>query len=579
MNNNDVECYIALKSFLKQYKLKINVKDPLFEIGHSINKESMNVNENFASCMRDILCVMMPSPEEDKFSPYLIWADHRSWCIEDMNSDYNEILGNLLKNLIEDNESYPLKPYLKAKVAHILAVSKYSRGRGADVIKCARDAYVEILDDRIINCKADNNFIIAQYAHNALALCGKMKDWDNEKIIIEKLKALIEKIDNQNDTYHLNDCNIFQILRVIYLSCKNKYQDIQAECKKIAKRNEEKRSSSRVVLESLVLPAYKIALSKEEYDKKKAEILMKNCDLSDNPIVAFNQFTKILNANPSLQKDPEVMHKYNKYKGECVADVKKNGELIETCDDITAFIEKDAKDMERCNSIEEAIDKLFNYDFWLRDSKEKIQDMSRGGLLNYCNSSTINENGQLMRNMKYEDIYYCPIISLYGIRILRMIDLLSTKFHKDQIEAYISKQIFPKNRDQQCSRALKFFLQSDFISSVHIGIPQLEHLLRELAKEHKVAVFTIAKDKTEKMKSMEQILKELENINELKMKDIFYTLKYLFSDNGLNIRNNICHGLLSERQFKEDSLLSNHFAYVCWTINLFLRVIESPNYG
>ncbi|MDZ5762613.1 hypothetical protein Cyrtocomes_01004 [Candidatus Cyrtobacter comes] len=126
------------------------------------------------------------------------------------------------------------------------------------------------------------------------------------------------------------------------------------------------------------------------------------------------------------------------------------------------------------------------------------------------------------------------------------------------------KENFPKGRKDLYELAIKHFLQRDFISSVHIGIAQLEFLLRDyICRKGRVD-----KKITKNLRDLHGIISMIEKEKYLEESKRF-TIKYLFV--GLKIRNKLYHGQVTDEQFQKDNSLTNHYVYICWVIIVFLQ--------
>jgi hypothetical protein len=104
----------------------------------------------------------------------------------------------------------------------------------------------------------------------------------------------------------------------------------------------------------------------------------------------------------------------------------------------------------------------------------------------------------------------------------------------------------PAGRADIWAQGLYCGFDRDFLVSSHLLIPQIEHLTRILLQQEKIPTTTIDEYGVESEKSINSLLQE-PKIYELLGRDLTEELKFLLTEPmGLNYRNKICHGLVSE---------------------------------
>lgn len=104
----------------------------------------------------------------------------------------------------------------------------------------------------------------------------------------------------------------------------------------------------------------------------------------------------------------------------------------------------------------------------------------------------------------------------------------------------------PAGRADIWAQGLYYGFDRDFLVSSHLLIPQIEHLTRILLQQEKIPTTTIDEYGVESEKSINSLLQE-PKIYELLGRDLTEELKFLLTEPmGLNYRNKICHGLVSE---------------------------------
>ncbi len=117
----------------------------------------------------------------------------------------------------------------------------------------------------------------------------------------------------------------------------------------------------------------------------------------------------------------------------------------------------------------------------------------------------------------------------------------------------------PNDRVRIWVDGLYFGFEYDFITAVHLLIPQIEHLVRLKMKEANLTTTVLDRDGIEMEKGLSSLLDD-DKINEIIDENFIFELKALLTENsGVNLRNNISHGLVNYRQ-----LHSIQVIYLWW---------------
>ena len=120
-----------------------------------------------------------------------------------------------------------------------------------------------------------------------------------------------------------------------------------------------------------------------------------------------------------------------------------------------------------------------------------------------------------------------------------------------------NSSIVPAGRTDIWAQGLYYGFDRNFLVSSHLLIPQIEHLARILLQQEKIPTTTIDEYGIESEKSINSLLQE-PKIYELLGRDLTEELKFLLTEPmGLNYRNKICHGLVSESPNSAD-------VYIWW---------------
>ncbi|HWT62334.1 MAG TPA: DUF4209 domain-containing protein [Ochrobactrum sp.] len=121
--------------------------------------------------------------------------------------------------------------------------------------------------------------------------------------------------------------------------------------------------------------------------------------------------------------------------------------------------------------------------------------------------------------------------------------------------------IIPKERAGLFGKALFAGYERDFVTAIHLLIPQIEHLVRIHLKEAGAQTTNLDKDGIENENGLSTLM-ELPEAEQVFGKDLAFELKSLFCDAfGPNLRNELAHGLLDE-----DGCHSPFAIYAWWLV-------------
>lgn len=108
--------------------------------------------------------------------------------------------------------------------------------------------------------------------------------------------------------------------------------------------------------------------------------------------------------------------------------------------------------------------------------------------------------------------------------------------------------LIPEERKAIIKTGLQLGLNGELYASLHILLPQMENLLRELVKMCGDAPTYLKEDGTEDVKPLSQLF-DSQKLKEAYDEDLLFTWKTLLDERGgPNLRNEIAHGVLSPEQ-------------------------------
>ncbi len=125
--------------------------------------------------------------------------------------------------------------------------------------------------------------------------------------------------------------------------------------------------------------------------------------------------------------------------------------------------------------------------------------------------------------------------------------------------------IVPPGREQIIAKALFSGYDNDFVTALHILIPQLEHLVRFHLKQHGARTTNLDQNGIENENGLSTLM-ELSEIENIFGDDLSFEIRALFCDPfGPNLRNELAHGLVNYEEAQ-----STYSIYAWW---LGLRII------
>lgn len=136
---------------------------------------------------------------------------------------------------------------------------------------------------------------------------------------------------------------------------------------------------------------------------------------------------------------------------------------------------------------------------------------------------------------------------------------------KDFIELARNSPIVPLDRAGLLGKALFAGFDRDFVTALHILIPQIEHLVRELLKQAGAKTTNLDKNGIENENGMSTLM-GLPEAKQVFGEDLAFEMDLLFcNSSSSNLRNRLAHGLLNENDCNSASAI-----YAWW---LTLRII------
>lgn len=138
-------------------------------------------------------------------------------------------------------------------------------------------------------------------------------------------------------------------------------------------------------------------------------------------------------------------------------------------------------------------------------------------------------------------------------------------------EIVMKSTIFPNDRKSVVTKGLLAGFEYDFITALHLLTPQIENMVRYQLRLANVKTSGIDKDGIETENGLSTLVKCPE-FEQIFGKNLSFEIKALMCDSfGLNLRNNVAHGLLDANE------MQSHYVIYLWWFCLRLVYIDFWN--
>lgn len=150
---------------------------------------------------------------------------------------------------------------------------------------------------------------------------------------------------------------------------------------------------------------------------------------------------------------------------------------------------------------------------------------------------------QISQNMEFTSFILresiSRFISKYNINSANIIDYL------------YNSPLFDERRKEFFQTGIDAYLNGQFLIDLHVLIPQIEALIRNLAEMIGLPVLKQSRSGGFNYRTLDELLRE-ENIKQVFGEDMSLFLRVLFTDPRVwNLRNNVCHGISHAGIFNE----------------------------
>lgn len=160
-----------------------------------------------------------------------------------------------------------------------------------------------------------------------------------------------------------------------------------------------------------------------------------------------------------------------------------------------------------------------------------------------------DEKNVLANMENYATKSYCYYANMYLVIIVNELFNTGFSFEKDVNILVENCYFIPESRKKSFEKGLLAGFNKDYLMALHILIPQIENAVRCLAEACGDVGYSIKEDGYESARTLHDLL-ESEKVVECIDEDILFNMRAIFtSPYGLNMRNELAHGLLDDADF------------------------------
>lgn len=503
---------------------------------------------------------------------------------------------------LESTYEYLNNPWLKARIAEILWLLK--KPKNINWIQTAIDCYLSIRETK------DNWFKDVGFCHErAFCLGAKFIRNPNINIDIEKMRGIkIEVILNEYQAENFTVLKMGELL-VNYGMIENyeyqligKYLELAESCKNI-----------NIHLADGYLKAVIHIYEQLKQFEKVSEINMQRAKLYEKEgdghlkkeiigaVLAQDAYEKALQILATIQRKFRGKFQYAQIEQNLYEKMHEAAVIfLETAPQITHKIDiKDIIDWVNTEISGQdfpiALHKLLSIKPMVKfdDLQEKVfEKINNNFLSNLFGEKHFSEDARVIKRSlamstneftdeqlevkmieecKSDVEFWTKSALIEGFKVLQREHNLRLEdfFHLTQLSPFI-----PQDRSRDIAKGLYFGYDGDFLTSLHLLAPQIEHIVRYHLKNSDVKT-TMIEDGVETELSLNALLKK-EEAKKVFNEGLIIELKTIFTHpSGFNIRNDVAHGLVSSHNYNKVGFFYAWYFLLRITFMHFCRKVQS----
>lgn len=560
----------------------VQYEDEIAHIFHKaiINEDNLEM-KNSLDLMYKIFSCYLDLESKDIFKAYFTNSEKRSFTPEDLNQDELNYLAEILSGIKQ--------PFLKSRIADILWC--YYKPKN---IKHARTAIENYIKIDFINFSIFNY----QHLHRAASLA---KSTGQQDLIVQIKDKLLSEIQSPTSDWSFHKLQLSEIFLKTDLD-KDIYANLSEELLSEAKKFNLKADEFNKIEQHL-------SLAKKLFDKTKNEDKKVECiyllaqatekhgdfKISTSYIIANHFYKLALQIYRDIPRKYRDLYNIEESLNNIENKITNSGSLIinemksfEVKQDIFLLQQQNIIHVKDKKTIFEALCYFssvssISYSSILENSKEQ---MKRYILHHIAFQPVLSQDGRRIDtieplkadNSNYDEVLFKTAIKNFSIYTnISVFGCILPALEQMQKEHIISKEflielcqhssIVPQKRAELIANALYYGFERDFATSIHLLSPQVENMIRQLLKKHKVITTHTDENGIEHENGLSSLV-DKEEAKDILGEDLWFQLQAVFTSSlGANLRNEVGHGLLDD-----ETSHSYHSIYAWWMI---LRTIIS----
>ena len=131
------------------------------------------------------------------------------------------------------------------------------------------------------------------------------------------------------------------------------------------------------------------------------------------------------------------------------------------------------------------------------------------------------------------------------------------------VDYFYESPIFDERRKEFLIKGIEAYLKGDYVVSLHILIPQIEAIIRNLSEKIGISILKPSRTGGFFYRTLDELLRE-ERIIKILGEDMCLYFRILLTDpHGLNLRNEVCHGISGPERFNRISADRIFHVFLC----------------
>jgi hypothetical protein len=502
------------------------------------------------------------------FKPGMVMLDKRTLSLDDITQDEEELFSKIVDNIDE--------PLLRARIADILWTK--NRKRGFKFALMAIDAYCQI------KIKLESYYEEIKYWKRALELALRLKEGAADKVknIEDSLINKLKESSTENGYLSLFLADVLEKSNIASVDCSdiaknleehayifedqgcfNQARDYYDASSRWFKRSADEEKAVENIKNIAECFCAEADLRKEAEQSSNVAAAY----LYSKAIQKYREIPKSYRDKFNVDERVKELHTLLKEAGiRSLEEMSRYG--IENIN-ISPLVELSLKAVSN-KAPKEALDnfvRLFRFPGVKHIKEEVERQLQRFPLLSLLSFSVLSRDGRFIAKhpgmtlngdtIENQTSVFPEMIRYYATwinikvhgSILPALDILRLEHRlteRDFISIAIRSPIVPPERARLFGKAFFAGYDGDFVTAIHILIPQIENFVRFHLKHRDIKTTTLDRNGIETENGLSTLM-QIEDVNKILGEDLSFEFTALLcSAFGPNIRNELAHGLFTE---------------------------------